>query len=508
MSLPGLGLSQPEEEIRPAIATQHAIPEGSEWRFEVASGKYLKVQLLGGTAEVFGTEIVSGQTYTFTCTKASIFTWHGCTIEVSGDACQSEYIAEETPMTEYANVHFALETLRNEAKQQGRGGPRVLVVGPDDAGKTSLTKILTGYAVRIGRQPMVVNLDTKEGMLSIPSTMTAAAFKTMIDIEEGWGSSPMSGPSAIPVKLPLAYSYGLPDPNDKDGEIYRAIISRLALAVSGRLESDPESKEAGIIIDTSGSISQARSSSSAPGSTPYATISHIVSEFSISAIVVLGSERLYVDLQKRFDGRPTSNSTATLETVSVVKLSKSGGCVDRDEDFMRSFRSSQIRDYFYGNSKLTNGINLSPHQQTVDFSFLAIYKFNAASPSSTVPDDLFAPGGSYDPDPDTEQDASFLTSNNLQSFDTKKPSTANLYTQLTNPSAAMSNCILTVLNVSPHSSPTDEDIRDASVMGFLYVADVDEAKRRITVLSPMAGRIPDGIIVWSTSWPEEVLGLI
>ena len=169
-------------------------------------------------------------------------------------------------MVDYANVHFALETLRHEAKQQGRdggGGPRVLIVGPDDAGKTSLAKILTGYAVRIGRQPMVVNVDTKEGMLSIPGTMTAAVFKTMIDVEEGWGSSPMSGPSAIPAKLPLTYYYGLPDPNEKDGEIYRSILTRLALAVSGRLSSDPETREAGIIIDTPGSISQAKTSSRA-----------------------------------------------------------------------------------------------------------------------------------------------------------------------------------------------------------------------------------------------------
>ena len=45
MSLPGLGLAEPEEQIRPTAATQHQLSEGSEWRFEVAIGSYVKVQV-------------------------------------------------------------------------------------------------------------------------------------------------------------------------------------------------------------------------------------------------------------------------------------------------------------------------------------------------------------------------------------------------------------------------------------------------------------------------------
>lgn len=38
-------------------------------------------------------------------------------------------------------------------------GPRVLVVGPADSGKSSLCAILTAYAVRVGRAPVFVDLD-------------------------------------------------------------------------------------------------------------------------------------------------------------------------------------------------------------------------------------------------------------------------------------------------------------------------------------------------------------
>ena len=173
-------------------------------------------------------------------------------------------------MISYANLHFALEKLRKEASTTGRDAPRVLIVGPENAGKTSLVKLLTAYATRSGRQPIAINLDTKEGMLSIPGTMSAAAFSSIIDVEEGWGSSPTNGPSPVPVKLPLVYSLGLANPEDKSS-VYKPIMTRLALSALNRLQDDVESRGTGCIIDTPGVISQ--------GKGGYEIIQHIVSEF-------------------------------------------------------------------------------------------------------------------------------------------------------------------------------------------------------------------------------------
>lgn len=173
-------------------------------------------------------------------------------------------------MISYVNTHFALEKLREEAKSRGEG-PRVLLVGPSNSGKTSLVKLLTAYAIRMGRQPMVVNTDSREGILSIPGSLTATPFASIIDVEQGWGSSPTSGPSAVPVKLPLCYYYGLPSPEDNT-KLYKPALTRLALASSSRLADDPEIRQTGMIIDTPGVISQGKGS--------YDLISHIVSEFS------------------------------------------------------------------------------------------------------------------------------------------------------------------------------------------------------------------------------------
>lgn len=180
-------------------------------------------------------------------------------------------------MVSYVNTHFALENLRQQASSAKREGPRVLVIGPTNAGKTSLVKLLAAYAIRMGRQPMVVNTDTREGLLSIPGSLTAVPFASILDVEEGWGSSPTSGPSPVPVKLPLCYFYGLPSPEDNT-KIFKPVLTRMALAVTSRLADDPAIRDTGLIIDTPGVISQ--------GKGAYDLISHIVSEFSGMGIVV------------------------------------------------------------------------------------------------------------------------------------------------------------------------------------------------------------------------------
>ena len=55
-----------------------------------------------------------------------------------------------------------------------------------------------------------------------------------------------------------------------------------------------------------------------------------------------------------------------------------------------------------------------------------------------------------------------------------------------------------------HANATDSQdaIRDSSVLGFLYVTDVDDAKKKVKVLVPVGGRVPAGkAVVWPVS-PE------
>ncbi len=62
-------------------------------------------------------------------------------------------------MREFLNTHTALDERRTLAKSANTQGPRCMVVGPTDVGKSSLCKILLNYAVRMGWSPTYVDLD-------------------------------------------------------------------------------------------------------------------------------------------------------------------------------------------------------------------------------------------------------------------------------------------------------------------------------------------------------------
>ncbi len=48
--------------------------------------------------------------------------------------------------------------MRVDAEASGSSGPITMVVGPSDVGKSTLSRLLLNYAVRIGRRPLYVDL--------------------------------------------------------------------------------------------------------------------------------------------------------------------------------------------------------------------------------------------------------------------------------------------------------------------------------------------------------------
>lgn len=182
----------------------------------------------------------------------------------------------DNPRSVWVNLHAKLQDLREAAGREGREGPRVLVAGgKTKVGKTICARTLTSYATRRGEQPLVVNTDPKDGMLTLPGSLSAAVFATVMDIEaaDGWGATPASGPSAVPVKLPLAYSLGRKTWTGEGGgedTLCKELISRLAGRVSKRLSEDQDVKRAGVILDTAGS----------EGVSDVEMLGHIVDEFS------------------------------------------------------------------------------------------------------------------------------------------------------------------------------------------------------------------------------------
>ena len=77
--------------------------------------------------------------------------------------------------------------------------------------------------------------------------------------------------------------------------------------------------------------------------------------------------------------------------------------------------------------------------------------------------------------------------------------------EVVQPSMLLHNCVLAIVQADPND--TQEQVRDASVIGFVYVAEVDEKKRKLRVLAPLSGRLPGRAMIWG-AWPEIVSNLV
>ncbi|KAH8172189.1 mRNA cleavage and polyadenylation factor CLP1 p-loop domain-containing protein [Sarocladium implicatum] len=435
MSIPGLG-QIPDQPA--ATSTTRTIPlrPGSEYRFTAPLSSPLTIRLTSGTAEKDGTELAPGQTYTFTAVHAArILTWQGCELEVSGrterEEVKSYASPAENPASAWLNLHAKLQDMRETAGREGREGPRVLVAGGQGVGKTALARTVTAYATRKGEQPLVVNTDPKNGMLSLPGSLSAAVFATVMDLEagDGWGTTPASGPSAVPVKLPLAYSLGrktwkVEGTGEDGGLLFQELVSRLAGRVSERLSEDGDVKRAGVIIDTP----------AAEGEDGVEMLAHVIDEFSVNIVIVLGSSSLASTLATRFNAEKTSLG----EPVQIIPLDGLYGPHDSagaiEETWAQNARERIIKEYFFGGGKRT----LSPQIQQVDFDAIVAYRYGDAPDSPLLRAEV---------------------------------------------SSMLEHWTLAVMNASTRDSP--DTIRAASVMGYVYIADVDEEKRKLRVLAPV-----------------------
>lgn len=212
---------------------------------------------------------------------------------------------------------------------------------------------------------------------------------------------------------------------------------------------------------------------------------------------------------------------------------------------MKAINESQIRSYFFGTAATSsastattgviasiaggggsnsNKITLSPHTQQLDFSSLALYNYTIASTTIEEDEDDYDPsnfnvGASFASLTDQQDNttATATTSANApydplsSTYSSSGPSGATdndlpleKFTQP--PTLALANSLIAITHVPPNAPVSD--IRDSSIMGFVYVADVDADKKKIRVLAPVGGRMPAKALVWGKNWPGEVVGLV
>jgi len=204
------------------------------------------------------------------------------------------------------------------------------------------------------------------------------------------------------------------------------------------------------VIDTSGLID----------GTGYEIIQHCADIFNVNIIIVLGHERLYSDMARLYKER---------SGIDVVKLSKSGGVVNRDNAYRRQVQMRKIREYFYGLPKF----ELSPCSTLINLNDIAIYRVGVGSlaPSSALPIGI----------------------------DRKVSET-----QLVKVEPDDDTLLHSILAISSANNSDEHSLLASTITGFIYVSSVDTSKQKMTILSPSPGRLPKQyLIMGSYKWMES-----
>ena len=155
----------------------HLLQANSELRFEVSEKSHVLLEVLEGTCELFGSELIVGRPYSLHPNfKAAVFTFQGAKIKLTGNV-EFAFVSTDTPVDAYFKFAVALEQLRIKASRERdfekkkKLIPRVVVVGPTDTGKSTLCRFLLNYSIRFGRTPIYVDLDVGQNAISVPGTI-------------------------------------------------------------------------------------------------------------------------------------------------------------------------------------------------------------------------------------------------------------------------------------------------------------------------------------------------
>ena len=206
-----------------------------------------------GTAEIFGAELTLGAPRPVPggCPFA-VFTWEGAVVSLTPGlppgadpaatpptpwtaAVRLAYEADATPMPYYLAAHHALEADREAALVAGGGdgnpasaphGPRAMVVGPTDAGKSTIARVLLNYAHRARWEATAVDLDVGQGGITVPGTLCAAPVAGPVGPAAEGLAADVSSP-------PLAFYYGHASPSENPA-LFKFCVDRLAGLLTAR----------------------------------------------------------------------------------------------------------------------------------------------------------------------------------------------------------------------------------------------------------------------------------
>ncbi len=395
-------------------------------------------------------------------------------------------VSNETTLKSICAVHQRLEARRQSAAKTGSYGPRVLLAGPTDVGKSTAQRTLAGYAARLGWAPTIVDTDLGQGDLLVPGSIAASPVNLRC--------ADVTSPTGWSGLTPLAYYPGSASPSDVD-RVWRHHVQQLANVVNKRMATDAAARAAGLFVNTMGWVEKGG----------YDLLLHAIKALHIDVVLVLGNEALVTRLRgaKGLAGlklpplpRPVSDpvvqSTSGAKSsaaagagaaaggdadaaagdeyeeappvlppqdhdVAVVYAKRSEGVVARNSKSRQDARSVRIKQYFYGTGEK------QPSSRTLKLDDVHIVTVGGAMLHQSV-----LPFGAK----------SML-----------HPLRVNAVTEDTE----LEGLVNKLLAVSFAANETA--VPHMNIAGFVHVQKVNVRRRTITVLCPNSGDLPGKYLI-------------
>lgn len=323
------------------------------------------------SAEIFGAELPPDVDMKIApLSRIAIYTWHGCILQIRG-LVQQEYESVNKSMKEYMEVIQVLDNRRNFSKLHGTLGPRVLVTGSSNSGKSTLCQILCNYAARRGYTPLFIDLDprgsTDKANMQFPAGTIGA---TKVDEFFLHGKE---------LKNPLSFFFGhLNVTDDLQLYLYLCRLMSGAIRLKRQNNQDTNFQASGFIMN-------------APFQPSNELLKELISIFDIDVVVVMDDpstqhylvdqydykepysyevlEQMHVEESGNAGGSTSSDPEVgdgklgdekyfeKLPKISVVGVSKSDGVISITSQRLTEIRKECLRSYFFGNPEYP----LKPH---------------------------------------------------------------------------------------------------------------------------------------------------
>lgn len=275
------------------------------------------------------------------------------------------YTASNTPMPSYINAHAVLQSKRDMAKSAGIPGPRAVVVGAKDSGKTTVVQTLASYCIKANGHAVIVDADpSASGIIGVIPGSISLSAASHLDLD--------TSTSGIVHERIMSFMLGHTSPG-QNVKMSQAVYTSMGKYLDEALSNRSFQPYVGCIVDTCGDVDDTNGIQS---------LLDIVKALSADVVFVIGSERLFASVRTTLDSSPTE----------TVLLNKSGGVVSRDHATKLALQSAKVKEYFYGLDHFFN-----PFSSMMDFDQVAVFKIGGVI--SQLSDSLLPVGAESSLDP-------------------------------------------------------------------------------------------------------------